>query len=215
MYAADIGSVPKGHFGWAVRRAGASRTKLGTGGKDAIVVFADAIATDLNAGAKVAVGFEAPMWVPVPGPDDHASLGTQRAVDQGRPWSASAGATVLATGLAQVTWILTRIRKRTPAATPTFFRWEDCGRHPGPALFLWEAMVTGAAKSAVEGDRAHHADAAKAVTAFLRRARQGSMLTMPRDAGSTPLNLLGVALLHSGWATRRAVLQEPVVVVSA
>jgi len=58
----------------------------------------------------VALGFEAPLSFP-----DHDKprlLGKARPEDGARPWSAGAGATVLPTALAQLRWILRKLKKR-------------------------------------------------------------------------------------------------------
>lgn len=72
----------------------------------------DAVAGDLIAGEAVALGFECPLFVPVPATP--LQLGAARLGEGNRPWSAGAGASSLATGLAQVSWILAELRQRVP-----------------------------------------------------------------------------------------------------
>ena len=57
---ADIGSIKAGNFGWVIDHPRNGRSQ----GSD-IDVFADGLISALKAGEKVALGFEAPMFVPV------------------------------------------------------------------------------------------------------------------------------------------------------
>jgi hypothetical protein len=190
IFCADIGSVKGGNFGWA-------RTEPLT---PAVVVhyasspadLATAVDDELDAGRPVALGFECPLFVSVPA--DHASLGAKRAEEGNRPWSASADATVLTTGLVQVPWVLAAIRERRPDDR-LHVEWSpfaDEGR--GLLLLLWEAFVSGAGKD--EG-ASHVDDATKAVTAFV------DSLPDPATASSVtaerPLSLAAAAALWSGW----------------
>src|SRR5437867_4377744 len=96
-YCADVGSVAAGSFGWASHpsREGAAPTD--------IRALAEAVAEDLNAARRVALGFECPLFVPLA--DDPAELLSAREGDGSRPWSAGAGPTVLAVGLVEAAWI--------------------------------------------------------------------------------------------------------------
>ena len=101
VYAVDIGSVPKKNLGWARSPEGSMPIQKDVGNDiDALV---EAISKDLQDGRPVAVGFEAPMWIPVP--EASKNLGKARKGEGRRAWSASAGATVLGLGLAQACWI--------------------------------------------------------------------------------------------------------------
>jgi hypothetical protein len=65
IYCADIGSVPNGRFGWA--RSAPDETAIeGHRGGVEIVDLVEAVGTDLDAGRAVALGFECPLFVPVP-----------------------------------------------------------------------------------------------------------------------------------------------------
>lgn len=106
VYCADIGSVRGGAFGWARDCGPGGAPEVRRGGEQ-ILELADAIAADLKDTGAVALGFECPLWVPVP--LDPLELGRARPGEGDRPWSAGAGAGVLATGLAQVVWILREV----------------------------------------------------------------------------------------------------------
>jgi hypothetical protein len=62
IYVVDIGS-PRAGLAWARLQSGADATP--TGGTD-LSRLATRIASDIGAGASVAIGFEAPGFIPVP-----------------------------------------------------------------------------------------------------------------------------------------------------
>jgi hypothetical protein len=100
VYCADIGSVVNRCFGWAV----ASGPNADVDEADDIEGLTAAVAQALAAGDKVALGFECPLFVPLP--DDPKELTKARDGEGSRPWSAGAGCGALATGLTQTVWIL-------------------------------------------------------------------------------------------------------------
>ena len=92
IYVVDIGS-PRAGLAWA--RLQSDVDAMPTGGSN-LSRLATRIACDISAGASVAIGFEAPGFIPVP--TDVAMLGKARTgeVREGtsRPWSHGAGAYV-------------------------------------------------------------------------------------------------------------------------
>ena len=97
----------------------------------------------------LALGFEAPMFVPIR--KDPNRLTTAPKGDSGkgrpsRPFSASAGVTVLVTGLVVVSYILDSLRPLVPKATVTL-DWRAPLVDPG-GLMLFEAFVTDQRKTA-------------------------------------------------------------------
>lgn len=175
---ADVGSVANGNFGWA--------ESDGTGGSNPSELAAK-VALALQAGRPVALGFECPLFVPLP--VNERDIGRSRQGEGSKPWSAGAGCGALATGLVQSTWILTEIRKNTPAACLAHLTWESF-EQSGSGLLVWEAFVSGSAKGLDHID-----DARLAVKAFSSR--------MPRPqtdiTATNPLSLAGFALLRAGW----------------
>ena len=151
---ADIGSIGAGNFAWSCSGPRPTERTSPEG-------LARFVADQLNKEGAVALGFEAPLWIPLPGDADR--LGKARKGEHGRPWSASAGATVLATALAQTTWVLRRIRELLPTKEPPVFLSWSAFDGASAGLFLWEAMVTGKAKTPD-----HLGDAARAVSTFER-----------------------------------------------
>jgi hypothetical protein len=65
IYCADIGSIPDRRFGWARSEAEEDEIERHRGGTE-IVELLDALSDDLAAGHGVALGFECPLFVPVP-----------------------------------------------------------------------------------------------------------------------------------------------------
>jgi hypothetical protein len=191
---ADVGSVAKGNFGWADSdgEEGANPSE-----------FAAKAARAISEGRPVALGFECPLFVPLP----HAEreLGKGRAGEGGRPWSAGAGCGALATGLVQATWTLTEIRKRCPAASNAHLDWATFNI-ASRGLLLWEAFVSGARKGAD-----HVADARRAVSAFEAK------LPLPETdiIAVNPVSLAGLALLRAGWPVGLDALTQPCLAIKA
>jgi hypothetical protein len=130
----DIGK-PGANFGWAM--VGDTTAQ----GKD-IDVCVQSLAAALRNGP-LALGFEAPMFVPIR--TDPKGLTAARSGEFGkglpnRPFSASAVATSLVTGLVVVSYILNTLRPLVPEATATL-DWRLPPVGPG-RLMLFEAFVT-------------------------------------------------------------------------
>lgn len=206
IYCADIGSITK-NFGWARVSAESEQVDSGTRIDD----VAERLSTDIAAGRPVALGFECPLWVPLP--TDGLDLGKARPRETGpgrrsRPWSAAAGASALVAGLVQVPWLLEKVRPaagRERAGTTDWaaFRDEKAG------FFIWEAMVTDSAKG-----ECHEDDARIGALTFK------TALPDPRATDACPpagpvYSLAGAALLRSGWSTDLQDLKRPCLVIRA
>ena len=208
---ADIGSVARERFGWA---AHTPVSPAATDGRDQTDIgeFARFVADRLDVGDKVSLGFECPLWIPIA--DDPFSLGRARPGEGNRPWSAAAGSASLTTGLAQVAWILARIRRPSRNTEP-FLDWNSFQRSQS-GLFLWEAFVTGKGKSDSGKSNSHVADAMAAVNAFrcaMDDAEPES--SVEQRSKSRPRSLIGAALLWAGWSTDIQLLHEPCLVIKA
>lgn len=205
VYCVDIGSIKRRNFGWAGVSIDESRKQfLWDEGED-ICKLVDEIADRLNNGAKVTLGFECPLWVPVR--DDPKELTSARRGDGNRAWSASAGATSLAAGLTECAWILQRIRNKAPNAK-AFLDW-DSYQDSGNGLFIWEAFVSGKAK---EGS--HTRDAKKAVCAFVYALPSPEESNAVHPSPQT-CSLIGTALLWAGWSSELSLLRQPCIVIKA
>lgn len=199
VWAVDVGSVKKNNLGWCRIRGDERAT-----GHD-IRQLARGIAADLANALPVALGFECPLFVPVP--DDPVQLTSARPGEGSRPWSAGAGSGALATGLTECVWILEQARRLSSATiTPTLV-WSQF--LAGQAnLFLWEAFVTGLAKGL-----SHHGDAEIAAMSFCNE------VPFVAEAGSVtaenPYSLIGAAMLRSGLTTDVNVLFTQCVVIKS
>lgn len=200
VYCADIGSVTSGNFGWYASRAD------GTFAQGSVIEeLANAVATSLNGGARVALGFEAPMFSPL---RRDPQMLTRRRVGETNPnWIGGPGAAVLATALAQVPWILREVKERLQIDGSPTLDW-SLFNSGGANLFLWEAFVSGNAKGID-----HIEDARIAVNAFTE--------TLPNphlhSAISEPevFCLLGAALIRTCWSTDIQLLSQPCIVIKA
>jgi hypothetical protein len=192
--AVDIGSPMSGRLGWAVLESGET-------GKDIsrlISVLVEGLAR-----GPVALGFEAPLWVPIR--TDPMALTKARGGEGARSWSAGAGTGALATGLVVTTHILQALRDAAPDATASLdFR--NPPAHPG-GLLLWEAFVSAAAKGS-----SHQDDALIAAKAF--RASCDDLSKCQKLVTEPNLNLLGAMLLRAGWSTELRLLEAEMLVVS-
>ena len=210
IYCADIGSIKAKptKFGWA----GVHDNQRPEG--SCIHDLVDEIATSLQAGHKVALGFECPLWVPVSdGPFD---LTSARAVDGNKPWSAGAGACALATGLTESAWILSRVRQclaeGEAATTRAYLDWHEF-EDSKAGLFVWEAFVTGEAKSKCQDKAKRHIDdARKACDEFIERLPDPTTECVEEPTG--PIHsLIGGVLLWAGWSDDPALLRTGCLVV--
>lgn len=191
---ADVGSVPNGNFGWADSDGFEGNKPSGLVGRTAAA---------LAAGRPVALGFECPLFIPLPEAEDQ--LGKGRIGEGSRAWSAGAGCGALATGLVQATWTLAEIRKQCPHPCHAHLSW-DGFEAAGCGLLVWEAFVSGASKGS-----GHISDARLAVEAFAKR--------LPRPEtevqASNPMSLAGFALLRAGWPLGIEVMDLPCLVIKA
>jgi hypothetical protein len=193
----DVGSVAASNFAWAGFDA-PSQEVAGRG--DNPFSAALHLAAGLSQGLAALV-VEAPMSVPVPpgadGENGWRALGRKRSGEGARPWSASAGASALATGLAQGAWMLRELASRSPglAATTQPGMW----RGVGAQLLLAEAFVSGSHKPRGHTADQHAADAEAAGLAFVKLLAGPEPITSrvvcsPRQ----PFNLLAAMAMWAG-----------------
>ena len=199
IFCADIGSVKNNNFGWAHR---APNGELITG-KD-IDGFASRIVRAVLDGAKVTVGFEAPMFVPVR--EQMLTIANARSGEGNRPWSAAAGTGALATGLVETLWILSKVREGLGFVPKAHFCWESFLRDSG--IHFWEAFVTAGAK-----DDSHHGDAVIAIKCFAKSLPNPESANAVKE-GSV-LSLLGASILRAGWSEDVQWLYKSCLVIKA
>jgi hypothetical protein len=199
---ADIGSVAKGNFAWwsSSEESGLTPSSL-----------AKHVSSTLNASKAVALGFECPLYVPLA--ENELELTNARQGESSRAWSASAGSTVLATGLVQVAWVLREIRNTPLVKNVAYLDWSEFSVM-GAGLFIWEAFVSGHAKRGDATQNPHIADAKYAVETFQQ--------ALPEPTAANALapslevySLIGAALLRTGWSEDYKILKQPCLVIKA
>lgn len=210
--AIDIGSPkktkkhPEGKIGWALS------PELGvTPGHDldeCIWHLAKALLQ-----GPVALGFEAPMYVPMR--DTPEQLTSPRCGEAGkglptRPFSAGPGTCALVTSLVVIPYVLYHLKTLAVDARATL-DWRESFTAPGQ-LLLYEAFVTNQKNSARERDQM---DAALAVAAFNVKLNSG-LAQAASDMGTERcFNLLGAMMLRTGWTKELSVLEQECLVVKA
>lgn len=200
----DVGSPKSGKLGWAILTPDAEPVT----GRDLDDFVAQIGA--LGSSWPLAVGFEAPLFIPARAQALDVLSG--RKGEGSRPWSAGAGATVTTAALGITAYTLARLRDLMPAGQ-SIVDWSTCPTSPGQVLFF-EAFVSGAAKliSQTRTDSAHTYDALIAAEAA-RELLMGSTPYRSAIAETEVFNLVGAALLRTGWTTDLKVLSAPCLVV--
>ena len=209
IYAVDVGTTrPEGAdgpaFAWA--SVGEIPTERGVLSSTDIVLLVSEVEKDLRNGHSVALGFESPLFIPVP--TDPTRLSHGREGEGNRSWAAPPGLAVTALGVHQAAWILRRLKHLSDSVQLTFnyHLWP-----PGDGalrLLLWEAFVSR------EAHREHLRDAASAATYFL--ANEANLQAVAIGQAETPISLIGAVALWAGWSqdlellhTEALVLQPP------
>jgi hypothetical protein len=197
IYACDVGSCRKGNFAWA--RIGPEQEASPSSSPD-IRKLITSLHVDLSAGLSIALGFEAPLFIPVP--EDPNDIGRARAGEGDRAFSAGAGASAALIGFQQAAWIMSRVK-------------DTIGRHivitdwqlwptAFPSILLWEAFISGIAKGTCHAD-----DAVAAARAFQKReAALTSDVSCER-----PISLVGAAAVWSGFSEDLSLLRKSVLVL--
>jgi hypothetical protein len=203
----DVGAVRKKNFAWAALDL-PTRSPFAQGGMDpegAALSVLDAFANSVP----VALGFEAPMMVPVSPMEAKGwqTLGKARQGEvtngQSRPWSAGAGSGALATGLVQMAWVLERVAMASPHVRCT--TQPELWLAKVADLPLWEAFVSGSAKPAPSGMSQHAADAAAAADTFATRLEESNLLLSDVTCEpSTAFNLAAAAAIYSSMSIATA-----------
>jgi len=202
IYAVDVGSTQQGGFAWVCVDPEAPD---GIVGSYSIELLSARLVADLQARCSVALGFEAPLFIPIP---IAAARLSKARTDEGSPcWAAPPGLTVASLGLHQAAWILRRISEH--CGNFIDFRVAPTAWPPSldtTMLFCWEAFVSGPVHSS-----SHLTDAATAAMAFVDQEHH-----LPQATAVTaehPLSLIAAAALWSGLTTDVELLRTSTVVV--
>lgn len=194
IYACDVGStLQQGRkapaFAWA-RLLPNEGSKSVQGSSD-IQQLVKRLELDIEEGHSIALGFEAPLFIPVP--EDWKGLSKGREGDGNRPWSASSGAYVTTLGIHQSAWILKRLHESSFGKCDFTLDWQRWWPPSGhrPVLFCWEAFVSGGAHSE------HLRDAATAVAFFSDNEEDLQRANAVRAENA--ISLIWTVALWSGW----------------
>jgi hypothetical protein len=200
IFCADIGSVAGHNFGWFGRLSDGTTVE----GTD-IAQLGTAVANCINLGRSVALGFEAPLFVPFR--TDPMAMPRSRVGETNPNWIGGPGGSVLATALVQVPWILQDLKAKIRVDARATLDWQEfvSGR---ATLFLWEAFVSGSAKSTD-----HVRDAEVGVNAFMAALPSPSVANAIDEP--VVISILGVALLRTGWSDEIGTLSLPCLVIKA
>lgn len=201
VYACDVGSTRRERFAWV--RLDPTNPEQSLVGSTNIEALTESLEADFRAGVPIALGFESPLFIPVPASASDLSRG--RTGEGGRSFAAPVGLAVAMLGLHQLTWVLSRIRAAGDNHRLTLDT-ADWAKSGDTILFLWEAFVSEAAHSAD-----HITDAATAALEFVRHQRD--VLRASTVTAERPLSLAGAAALWTGWRTDIGVLHEPTLVI--
>lgn len=189
--AIDVGAPQ--NIGWAILFG--TDVEHGTDLDEFIVRFAE-----LSDGRPSVLGFEAPLFIPLGRP--LKKLTSQRIGENGRPWSAGAGATVTTIGLAIVSHVLTGLREHNPKrrAVLDWNSWPNSND-----LLLFEAFVSGDNHA---GPGEHWKDALNAAEEFAEALPNLDAANAVSEADV--LSLVGACMMRTGWAkTGGNLLSEP------
>jgi hypothetical protein len=192
IYAVDIGSTRTSRtrgiaFAWAKVCSDAPEQVFAD---RHIELLAASLRSDLTRGRSVSLGFEAPMFLPVPA--NARDLSRARRNEGNRSWSAPAGLAVSTLAIHQVAWLLDNLSdlRRDGLLTTHIPDWPP--QQDRQRFFCWEAFVSGDAHS-----DDHLFDAATAATYFL--AHEDDLPRVNAVTASRPLSLFHASAIWAGW----------------
>jgi len=207
VWAVDIGSIKRQNFAWC-RISQKEKADLDIKDGDDISDLTQGLADDLSSGRCVALGFECPLFIPVP--QNPLLLTDARAGEAAHPWSAGAGCAALATGLSECAWIFDKLHDLVRVDVRASVCWEDF--FAGEAnLFVWEAFVTGLAKGLSDSE-----DARTAATSFIKNyPKIVEADTVEKDNDKPYYSLVGAALLRSDLTRDMSILHQKCIVIKS
>lgn len=204
VFCADIGSVRQDNFGWFGLLPSLGRSPMEISGSD-IRDFAATLASAIREHGKASVGFECPLFIPLPeNPDD---LTSARPGEGTKPWSVMSGPVVLSMGLNKCAWVFGKVFEQIKEPLRVTFDWEEFVQERMD-LHIWEAFVSGKDKTGT-----HKGDAELAVRKFMNSLPSPETANAI-DMGNTPVfSLAGAALLRSGLSTNIELLEKKCLVI--
>ena len=161
--------------------------------------------SDIQQGCSIALGFEAPLFIPVP--EDWKDLSRRREGEGNRSFASPVGLSVCTLGIHQSAWILRSLYKSSSHEcdfTLDLKRWPPSGQRP--VVFCWEAFVSGSAHS-----KQHLMDAATAVSFFYEN--ETNLGNINAVSAEKPLSLIWSVALWSGWVSDFEFMDKPTLVI--
>lgn len=202
VYACDVGSTKSRRFGWA--RVTIDSTSSPKGGED-IDILVSNIFSDLDKGRSVSIGFEAPLYMPVPNSSEDLSSG--RKGEGSRSMFAPAGGYVTTLSFHQAAYILRELSDFQSDYELTLNA-ESWIQEEGQSLLIWEAFVSDEAH-AEEDD--HKRDAATAAIFF--RENDQNLEDMNAVTSDSVLSVIGSVALWAGWSEDTEILHDDCLVL--
>lgn len=189
VYACDIGSVKSGSFAWS-RATSHQDTPTASSDIDELLIQ---IVRDARSGASVALGFEAPLFMPIPLLSSALSSG--RNGESSRSMFAPAGASVTTLALHEVAWILRSLQQQIGSILGFTIDWRKPWRSSSGAakLLVWEAFVSSSAHSDT-----HERDAITAARHFIDYEHHFAEVNAVTC--ENPLSLVHCAAMFAGWS---------------
>lgn len=235
IYGVDIGSTQRDRFAWCrldptsdTTYCLSKTTSKGTEEIEPIDELVTSLKQDIENNLKIALGLEAPLYLPIP--ESAKGLSKGRDNEGNRSCMAQIGLSVAGLALHQLAFILRDLKNEIqsmPKITLDFDQW--C-KSKNNELLIWEAFVSGEAKkdkktqiSNGKKENPHEIDAEKAANAFLeyltcpeKRTDEnifGQIRLNDRENTQKALSLAGTALLWSGLSTELELLHNKVLVI--
>lgn len=204
VFCADIGSIRQDNFGWFGLLPSLGRNPMEISGSD-IRDFAATIASAIKEHGKASIGFECPLFIPLP--EKPENLTSARPGEGTKPWSVMSGPVVLSMGLNQCAWVFGKIFEQIRETMRVSFDWEEFVQERMD-LHIWEAFVSGKDKAGT-----HKGDAELAVRKFMNSLPSPETANAI-DMGDTPVfSLAGAALLRSGLSADLELLEKKCLVI--
>ena len=206
IYACDVGSIAKKNFAWA-RVVPGTEKPYAHCDIDELVRH---LSEDAKVGMSIALGFESPLFMPVP--DKSKDLGRGREGDGDRAMFATSGATVTTLGIQEAAWVLKKLHDQAPETLRYTIDWRTWPPAENKqTLLLWEAFVSGAASSANMDKTGHEWDAATAAVFF--RDNERILNSVNAVTAENSLCLVHAAAMYADWTQNVADLHRSCLVL--
>lgn len=193
----DIGSPKLGNIGWCLKNTAQNTTQTG----EVLDELFDPLAQCLSSQG-IILGLEAPLFVPL---REDLILATKGRKGEGkRPWSAGAGAQVLAINLPVMIYIFQGIKNRYPEAE--FFLNDSHYEAKSGQVMIFEALVSGSDKGA------SHMEDAKIMAEYCAKFSSTQTLAptlLEEESGVSFFNLAAAALLRLAFIEDTTALSVP------